>query len=159
DGKGRCFGMTLASLRLAAGDRKLSDFAPAGALAPFDLTGPNGPTGDLDHYIHLMFVEQNSLEGLLARAPAQRTPMTADALRAAVESTLRTNRGALLSLHQGDSGHSVIAYDIENDSNGGYFLDVYDPNRPFLASENSDADQHKQREQDSRIAVDPAGGG
>jgi hypothetical protein len=72
---------------------------------------------------------------------------------------LRAGRHPLLRVRQGDEGHIVVPYDIEDRGAAGYTIHVYNPNLPFLDSENGDAVQHENREFDSRVLVDRANDG
>src|SRR5439155_12435095 len=69
----------------------------------------------------------------------------------------------IISLQSG-ANHSVVAYALEPGpkGTGDYFIDVYDPNRPyngeFDLNEYIDVANHRTIEQASRIYVDPASG-
>ena len=50
--------------------------------------------------------------------------------------------------HKGGGGHAVVAYNLEDDGTGtgGFYIDVWDSNDPFLSRENSSPQSHRERE-------------
>src|SRR5262249_40670022 len=68
-----------------------------------------------------------------------------------ISSLLQAGQHPIIGL-RGGADHAVPAYDLEGDRNGVYYIDVYDPNRPY--SPGADGTQAT----DSRIKIDPAHG-
>ncbi len=56
---------------------------------------------------------------------------------------------------KGGGGHALVAYNLENDGSGGYYIDVYDPNEPFIPAEEEETSGsfHKEVLETSRIHV------
>jgi hypothetical protein len=54
-------------------------------------------------------------------------------------------------------GHAVVPYNLESDGSGGWYIDVYNPNRPYLPAETTNASFHKTQVNESRIHVSPNG--
>jgi hypothetical protein len=51
-------------------------------------------------------------------------------------------------------GHAVVPYGLEGDGHGGYYIDVYNPNRPYYSFEsNSNGAAHRRELEESRIHV------
>jgi hypothetical protein len=51
-------------------------------------------------------------------------------------------------------GHAVVPYGLESDGHGGYYIDVYNPNRPFFSAEtNANGALHKREVEESRVHV------
>src|SRR5262249_9036985 len=78
-----------------------------------------------------------------------------------VYAALQAGQGPILSVSYGTKGHVLVAYDLEKgDGAGDFYIDVYDPNVPFLPAENDATTKgfdgrvlHTMRQQDSRIHV------
>ena len=54
-------------------------------------------------------------------------------------------------------GHAVMPYAVAGDGSGGYYIYVYNPNRPYVGEESSNAAYHKQHVDESRIHVNSNG--
>jgi hypothetical protein len=51
-------------------------------------------------------------------------------------------------------GHAVVPYGLEGDGQGGYYIDVYNPNRPYYSFESTpNGAAHKREVEESRIHV------
>jgi hypothetical protein len=80
-----------------------------------------------------------------------------------VNDALQAGDHPIISIQAG-AQHSVVAYDLEPGphNDGGFYIDVYDPNRPFNGpydpTESTDITNHRLIEQASRIYIDPANG-
>jgi hypothetical protein len=164
--RGVCFGFVLGSQRLMRGDVPFSRFGTT-ASTVWLMDTPSGPAlPGLEHYLNIQHISQMSGEFLghyLRQSVRNSLPnafqFVKDDLVNALAQTPPNFR--LISLRHDSSGHIVLAYDVEagTPSNGGigngdYFIDVYDPNQPFLGSENSDPNQHRLHEiENGRIHV------
>jgi hypothetical protein len=123
----------------------------------WNLRGPDsagGPSSSLRHYVNYQHVAQ-----LSAQYIHDVLVQTDDGGNIAnrVRNILRSGRDALISMQHGSSGHNVVGYNLRDDGAGGYWIDVYDNNRPFLASENTNASSHSGREDNSRIHITAGG--
>ena len=65
----------------------------------------------------------------------------------------------LFDLHGANAsdGHALVGYDLEDDGDGGFYIDVYDPNWPYTADEDTDASKHSDMLRDRRVHVDAGG--
>jgi hypothetical protein len=169
---GQCSGFALASQRLARGDEPIGGYPPQPGLTTgtvWDLQGPNsagGPSAGLLHYIHIQHVAQLSSEALrhyVLEATAHAVG-GAGTIRSEITSALLGGDFPRVAIEDSD-GHEVIAYNLEDDGHGGFDIDVYNPNVPFVTAENTNADTHRQNEgysdgtgdHGSRIHVGPDG--
>ena len=144
---GQCFGFSLASQRLLHGDQAYSAFRlQPGATSKnvWNLDGPDaadGPSANLAHYIHLTHMEQLSGEALrywLTTATANALTGTQGSIVGDVSSALEDNDHPLIEISHGTSGHVVVAYQVEDGTNGDMIIDVYDPNQEYTAAEQED---------------------
>jgi len=158
---GQCFGMGLSSQRILHGQKPISDFPPAGATSLYELIGPNagalpssgtiGQGEKLLHYVHVQHIAQLSSEYLhhwIGQA-ALNLSQPSGHIRLQVMDALSAGDHPLISLRHGGKGHVVVAYNLEDDGmgTGGFFIDVYDPNEPFVNGENAaNGELHKDRE-------------
>jgi hypothetical protein len=69
-----------------------------------------------------------------------------------IKSILSKGRPAMISLLDGSGGHSVDAYQLEG-SPPNYYIDVYDSNQPFSATEDADPTGHREDFAVSRVHV------
>ncbi len=139
---GQCVGFSLSAARLSLGlgDVTLANFPSqegedGGTV--WDLSGPSGPSDDLRQFIHRAHLEQTS-EEFLENYLHQVNVGEFNGLRPlidGVKSELAQGRPVLIPFHGGGFGHCVLVYNVEDLPNGGEQLDVYDPNTPFLTSE------------------------
>jgi hypothetical protein len=162
---GVCFGMGLAAQRLLHGDKPFGAFPLQPGLATptvWNLAGPDGPSDPLDRYTQSQHLNQWSAEAFkyYFKSSNLNAFVTSNDIYGQIVGALSAPASArpLISLVKSiGHGHVLTAYDIENvQTIGGkkdFYIDVHDPNRPFLASEDSDADSHKKREEESRIHV------
>jgi hypothetical protein len=168
---GACFGVALASQRLLNGQRARSDFPPPGAHNNFGLdspdpgTGPpgnpgNGPSGPIIDYINSQLVEQLSVEMFNVFSNQKSQPLSA--VYSAVHDALAAGESPVVSLVEFGTppeGHSVVAYNLEDVGPNEFYIDVYDPNVPFLAVEDSDSSgaTHNTNVTNSKIHAAPDG--
>ncbi|HEX4796791.1 MAG TPA: IPT/TIG domain-containing protein [Humisphaera sp.] len=170
---GQCFGVSLSSSRFRGGIVPLNFFLTQPGLPAstvWNLQGPDiaggggGPSSALAHLIHIDHLQQLSTQYLLdyvadvgvhATLAAVSGATAADLVRSEVTSKLNLGITPIIAISDSGSGHAILGYDIENDPSDphGFFIDCYDPNEPFFPSENSDAAEHMDREQVSRVHV------
>jgi IPT/TIG domain len=170
---GQCFGFSLASQRLLHGDQIFPAFprqAGTSQETVWNLQGPEssgGASDQLAHYIHLMHMEQFSREALsfwLAKSTTNAVSGSQSSLLNDVTSALDAGDHPLVELRNGTEGHVVVAYGVDqaNGSSivgpGDRVIDVYNPNAPFTAAENStDGTTHETTLSTSEIVVHPNG--
>ncbi|MBV8903244.1 MAG: hypothetical protein JOZ22_06365, partial [Acidobacteriia bacterium] len=161
---GHCYGMSLGSERFQRREARYIDFAPYSAHSGWQLSGPAGASPELDHYLRILSVSQlcTELISYWLRAAGKIWASSSDFagevpdIRAAIAEDLIAGNYPLLALRQGGTGHVVVATDLEDGDAPGvaFYVYIYDPNVPFLASEQTNADEHKLREAVySRITV------
>ena len=174
-GIGTCFGYSLGTQRFFNRDASLADYpahlrgtiaGDAWELADPDGASPRDPGGaspQLAHYLHVLHTAQLSAEFLhywLAQTSNRylRGGEGAD-IRAQVSEALRKGDYPLVCLLQGTKGHVLPAYDVADSADvpEGFDLYVYDPDVPFLVSEDSDGGAHFSNVTQSRITVDVNG--
>jgi hypothetical protein len=176
DSGGQCFGMSLASLRFAAGQMSFTGLPqqPAGA-EPAGPPGPdawllNGPqlgpqSGDatnvspsLATYVHRQHLAQLSQEYINNWTRFRENVSSAAGLQNAIQQAFTAGgvdgRGAIICINPSNSdGHAVVAYDIVDTGGGAFNILVYDPNVPFLPGEDSDPVQRASQAAESVINV------
>lgn len=177
DGGGACFGFSRTSEQLRMGRFTYAGLGNDLATNAFSIPGSNGPNGSVQEVINANQLSQLSNEYAgyyLTHAVGGQFTATPQGLRKDLEARLKSNDYPMLSLRTGgtiDELHVVVAYDIEDDPAvpGGYYIDVYDSNQPYIVpgyvegdktynrNETTEADLHKQRTEDSRIRVRPDG--
>jgi hypothetical protein len=182
---GLCFGFAIGSLRLSQGFDKLNNTSDSRRTATQWSQGntwllppwkgaPEPYSTQMRHYLYAQSIRQFSsqysgqfsayLDGLKASKgkPAYLASRVRDALGAGL---------ALISLQvnfhdpklpgKGKNawdGHELVAYQVEAPQPDGSFnIDVYDPNHPYLASEDGNAPLHQRELETSEIHVDAAG--
>jgi hypothetical protein len=165
NGKGACFGMSLTSVLMSP------IYQPWLINANNGLPNGAAPTvynlqrnGALDEMIEENHLAQYSAEVIHYYAQWQAEnalhQITASTIYNEIDTALKAGDHPIISMQAG-ADHSVVAYDLEPGpkGNGDYFIDVYDPNRPFNdgGNENTGA-AHAGVEQVSRIYVDPFSG-
>jgi uncharacterized delta-60 repeat protein len=162
DGGGACFGFSLASQRFDTGLKSRADFPP-GALINYDLGTAAGPSGPLREYINAQQVVQASEEFLghyVDRAASQSVGHASDVIseiRGTIRDALSNGEFPLVAIRDGLRGHVVIAYDLEDVGPSEYFIDIYNSNVEYQASEDSNGALHRQRVEQSRIHMAPDG--
>jgi hypothetical protein len=147
---GLCYGISLAGERLLHGDESFGAFPPQPGLstpAVWNLDGTTGPSSSLLHYIELQHVAQWSSEALhhYGAEVASHIFNGAASIRDEITGALQHGDFPMIGMQDG-GGHAVVAYDIEDDGSGGYYIDVYDPNVPFTTGEDRDPNAHRQAE-------------
>src|SRR5262249_36002444 len=160
NGKGACFGMVLTSIQMQnnPGLINATNGLPSGASATvFNLqAGGSGPASQALRWT----IEKNHLAQFSAEMAHYAGGWAADsvlgrhsapAIYDQIASLLQSGQHPIISL-RGGANHAVVAYDLEGDRNGVYYIDVYDPNRPFAPGGDGT------RATDSRIKMDPARG-
>ncbi len=142
---GQCLGFSLSSARLSLGlgQLQIGDFAAqpgTDGSTVWDLFGPSGPSADLRQLIHLAHLEQSSdefLENYVEQIAADEVNGPSHLING-VKSELAHGRPVLICFQEGGfGGHCVLAYNVQDAGNGTEILDIYDPNNPFLASEDN----------------------
>lgn len=177
---GQCFGFSLASQRLLQGDEPYSAFpsdGPAGTTNNWVLTGPD-PVGDpsgatttgasdaLAHYVHIQHLAQVSAECMAFRLKVFTANLACtnhsvcnQSLSNSIASQLLSRRYPVILIWP--PGHAEVAYDLEpaeeRDPAGDFYIRLYNPNEPFLESENDPFGGHWMREEDSRIRISKLG--
>jgi hypothetical protein len=178
---GLCFGFTFGSLRIAAGDVRLDNTSDPlrrdslwNVSSAWALTDPSTQTkSELFRYLVRSAASQFSFQSADARTQYARgldaAPQKGDYIRAQVSSALAAGGFAVISVshHKGGflgfggawEGHALAAIDVEGDpaDPSAFYIDLYDPNRPFSVVEDSDGATHSDALQRSRIHVDGAG--
>jgi probable HAF family extracellular repeat protein len=178
---GQCLGFALSSARLSLGlDPSYTVGGQSDQIDGLPLQ-PNTPTDapatvwdlahspDLLRLIHLAHLEQTSDEYYLnvVEQIAANEVSGVGHLIDGVKSELALGRPVPLDLFGGD-GHNVLVYNVEDGPNGSHTLDVYDPNNPFLTTEDNggnslfvpgveDGTIHKTRAVDSTIVINSNG--
>jgi hypothetical protein len=164
NGKGACFGMSLTSVLLSEYESSQIDATnglPSGAAPTVFNLEQNGPLTAMIEENHLA---QLSAE-IISYCKDWETQNLLFGINAAqvysqIASALQKGDHPIISLQSG-ADHAVVAYDLEPGpkGDGDYYIDVYDPNRPFGPNnEQTDINTHMGIEQASRIYVDPASG-
>jgi hypothetical protein len=153
---GACFGMALTSVLLSEYTPSLIDAAnglPANAAPTVFNLQQNGPLTDMINHNHLA---QISVEVINYYVQWQASSHSAASVYNQISTMLAAGQNPLVSLQSG-ANHSVVAYNLEPGpkGNGDYYIDVYDPNRPFNETAQ---DSCASVEADSRIYVDPSSG-
>jgi hypothetical protein len=160
---GVCFGMDYTSLLLASNASLLysTGALPAGSTAATVFNLQQNATLDT-------MLEQNQLAQVSAEMARYcfgwiTTGHSAASVHDQIMGLLQTGQHPIITLGSGAS-HAVVAYDLEPgpNGNGDYYIDVYDPNRPFGltlgARDDGGGSNHMQLEQSCRIYIDPASG-
>jgi hypothetical protein len=166
---GQCFGFSLSSQRLLHGDVSYNSFPFQFGLStptPWDLLGPGdcdaygAASPQLTHYVHIQHLAQLSSEQAhywLASASWNLTQASSSTIYNQVAAALNAADHPLIEINKDlANGHVLVAYDLEPGAGpNDYYIDVYDPNLPFLTSENVDSsgDAHQASEQNSRVHV------
>jgi hypothetical protein len=164
DGKGACFGMALTSVLLSEYEYSQIDATnglPSGAAQTVFNLQQNGPLTTMIEENHLA---QFSSQIISYCKNWELTNLTfginAKEVYSQIATDLQHGDHPIISLAAG-ANHAVVAYDLEPGpkGDGDYYIDVYDPNRPFDPNnEKYGINSHMANEQASRIYVDPASG-
>ena len=156
---GQCYGVSRTTQQFLHGATVYEYYPPfSGGSTLWGLTGPDAPSDGLWSYIHIQQTAQISAEGIARTKNEAWDHWVGDGVahvKNDIISALQAGDHPLVSMLQGGTGHTVVAYDLENDPNdpNGYYIRVYDCNRPFVASENTNPALHRSNESDSRIHV------
>lgn len=154
---GQCYGVSRTSQMFLQGNASVYNYPTSGPTV-WDLTGPGGPSSSLYHFIHVQHTAQISAEGIARTKNEWWNHMTGNG-EAHVKNDILTALAAgdhpLVSMLNGASGHTVVAYDLTDDplDPTGYYIWTYDPNRPYETAEESNYALHAQRELNGRIHV------
>jgi hypothetical protein len=156
---GSCFGMALTSIFMSPkfhpdwinADNGLPGDAPAATV--FNLT----PNDNLVAMIRQNHLAQYSGEILSYFLNWQAGSQSATDIYNQISGMLATGDHPIISIQAG-AGHSVVAYNLEpgDHGDGDFYIDVYDPNRPFDPA--LDPASQMKVTNDSRIHIDPASG-
>jgi hypothetical protein len=167
--KGACFGMALESRLLAANPGWISaaNGLPSGQAPTVYNLQENGTLDDLIRQKHLaQWSAECAHEFFAWQGSNALGNISAQSVYNQVSSELAAGDNPIVCL-EGGAGHTVVAYGLEPgpNGNGDYYIDVYDPNRPFNGpsnwsdldpTESADGLSHRTIEQASRIYIDPA---
>jgi hypothetical protein len=163
---GQCFGFGLGSQRLLHGDQRYSAFRSQNPALTnvWNLEGPEsagGPSGKLAHCIHLMHMEQFSAQALhdwLGQAAINAVTGDQNSIIGQITADLAAHDHPLIEIRNGTEGHVVVAYDVEDGSNGDKLIDVYDPNQDYTTTEEGVSGlTHLATLNNSQITVHPDG--
>ncbi len=155
-----CFGISAVDQRLVEHWLSYSSFSPAGATTAWQLDGPAGPADALRAAIRQQHTTQLSSDMIRYWVEATSANLiTGGSLtRAIIENDLRAGHFPMVLIRNSPSqGHALVAEDVRSSSDGGYDIDVNDPNIPFLAREDIIPGDHKTGEDNSIIHVRPDG--
>ena len=158
---GQCYGVCRTTQQFMHGAQSVMYYPPySGGSTIWGLTGPDAASDPLWWYIHVQHTAQTSAEAINHFIKEALDHWACDGMaqvKNEIASALQGGDHPLVSMHNGTQGHTVVAYDLEDDPNdpGGYYIRVYDCNRPFTVDENKkgNAATHDAKEQDSRIHV------
>jgi hypothetical protein len=157
DAGGQCFGMSLGSMRFAAGQmsygglpRQVAGAEPNGPTGPdaWMLNGPSFGNGtnvspSLATFVHLQQLAQMSQEAINNWVGFHATVLSAAALRTALQQAFTAGgadgMGAVISITFGSEGHAVVGYEIVDTGGGAFDILLYNPNIPFTPAEDSNA--------------------
>jgi len=159
NGNGACFGMALASEQFQHHPETLGNYALSGTPTVNHLQ----ETSKLVDHIEALHLTQISAEMISNAVTWQTHSHSAGEIRSLLQGLFQSNSAPLISIQESATeGHAVIAYDIEtgdgaNGFTNDYYIDVYDPNRPFTSAERTDAADHRDLERASRIHVGGSG--
>jgi hypothetical protein len=160
NGKGACFGMGLTSVLMSEynpGWVNAANGLPANAAPTVFNLQQNDALTNLIRQKHLAQISQEVITNFLTWEASSHT---AASIYSQISGLLSAGHHPIVSLEAG-ANHAVVAYALEPgpNGNGDYYIDVYDPNRPFGGAPNLSANlnTYVQTQQDSRIYVDPSG--
>lgn len=157
-GSAVCFGMSSTVLRLRQGTLPFAGFPPTSATNAFGLT-PFDQSVPLAQELIAAQLRQYGLEYLKEYMATflGASGLDAGGVAALVRQKLaQVPGGVMISMPQGlFDGHVVVAYDVADLPNGGYAIQVYDPNRPWKPEEDIDTSgaTHVKRLDESRILL------
>ena len=168
-GEGSCLGMTAFIQYLSEYDS--SEFAlseiesnlPRSGDDPFAFSSASGASPSLEEAISIFHFDQFSaqfIEFEFEEHEASHPPLYAiEQLKLAFQRAQAPGFDFITIQNQGSEGggHAVVPYNLESDGAGGYYIDVYNPNRPYLPAETTNASFHKTQVDESRIHVSPNG--
>lgn len=144
---GLCVGFSVSSARLMLGltpsyfnpvPDQIDDFLTTGAGQEGTVWSlANSP--DLLELIRLTHLEQTSAEFLhtVVTQVAADELLGVKALIGAVKGELAQGRPIPICLQTPDGGHTVLAYNVQDNANGSETLDIYDPDTEFESSEDN----------------------
>jgi hypothetical protein len=153
-GDGSCYGIAVSSQQLVTGRVPFSRFQ-SGVNTVWGLSSTTGPNAPLAKHIRAWHNSQLSSEAIqdYVRIAARNAVTNGAYVRGELESELRAGRSPIIMLRNGTSGHVMVVMDVRSGPSGTYLIDVYDPNLEFLASEDTDGEDHRNREDASVITV------
>jgi len=167
---GLCFGFSLGSLKLSQGIDELAASSTSERsdpqwnqpsvwnLPPFETT--TSPYGtQMRHYLYQQAMLQYStqhydlnvayLDGLKHYADQSHLGTY---VQAQVSNAFSHGLG-IIEIFTRNGGHALVGYGMQTGPNGTFDIDVYDPDDPFLLSENSDGAEHEARMQADQVHV------
>jgi hypothetical protein len=167
NGKGACFGMDLTSVLMNEYNPSwinAGNGLPANRAATVFNLQQNDALTNMIRQKHLAQISQQVIGNFLSWEASSHS---AASVYSQISSLLSAGHHPIISLEAG-ANHAVVAYGLEPgpNGNGDYYIDVYDPNRPFNGvtsglgldpTEYIDLANHVKIEQSSRIYVDTAG--
>ena len=163
DGRGVCFGMSLAGLDLRRQPGVTSSLPPGGKTVPFALTGSSGPSNALEQIVRanqLKVISHQVSDAYLTGA-LQNLTRTTTQWANLIRASFAGGRFPVISLRKGTDRtamHVVVPYDVRNgELPGEYLVDVYDSNMPYVDAEDETFSTHQSRVDKSVIHVSPDG--
>jgi hypothetical protein len=164
-GEGSCLGMSAFIQYLS--EYESPEFAlseiesnlPRSGDDPFAFASASGASPSLEEAISIFHFDQDSaqfIEFEFEEHEASHPPLYAiEQLKAAFQGGQAPGFDFITIQNQGSEGggHAVVPYNLESDGAGGYYIDVYNPNRPYLPAETTNASFHKRQVEESRIHV------
>jgi hypothetical protein len=147
---GHCFGISRAVQEFLAGHRSLRSFTTGGSA--FSIPAADHPQTAVGHFLDGQHALQASAEFLGAwfgRAKSVKDQLVR------LQTALSHGGFPIISIQHGTEGHAVIAYNAVTNSDGTVDVYVYDSNRQFVPSEDSNASFHAGQVRGSVIHMDP----
>ena len=156
-GSGHCYGMSLTAALMRAGMLSPTTYPPGSAGDAWHLDGTAGPSAPLARTIQANHLKQFGLTFLdyWIKQHVSNAVASGNDIVTQVRDAVDNHGGALITIADHGGGHVVLAHSIEDVSASEHWIDLYDPNYPFLASEQSDFSgaTHEGRVDGSRIHV------
>jgi hypothetical protein len=151
--RSHCFGMALGLQHFLSGKesyRAYADPGRGGASSAYAMSSADGPGEALSSFLDAEHVRQFSDEFLTARLARSESLRSQLEL---LERELGKQRQPMVSLFDEEGSHTVLAYDVEQTA-GAAEIFVYNPNLPFLQSEEESGTAHRDLVDRSVIRVD-----
>ncbi len=154
-GSGHCYGISVTNLRLLSGALDVASY-PHGAATVYGLTKSPALTAE----IQAAHLQQFSVEMIGAELDQASPGLLGSTVVLARLKAALAKGPAVVALRDGlTDGHVVVAYALEDLGGGQFAVDLYDNNKEYLATEDSDTSgvTHVGRQDGSRIYLDANG--